>query len=145
VPADRYRARPRDRAAGSRWSGPAVTFKLSDAQLTLARHYGYPSWPALRHHVELVNRLSRSPHRQPVGLPLADDAARADELLRLACLNYKEDNPSRWQQAAQLLDAHPSLARFSIHTAAAVGDLGAATEILAVDPAAVSREGGPFA
>jgi len=126
-------------------SPAAASFKLSDAQLTLARHYGYPSWPALRHHVELVNRLSRSPHRQPVGLPLADDAARADELLRLACLNYKEDNPSRWQEAAQLLDAHPGLARLSIHTAAAVGDLGAATEILAVDPAGVSREGGPFA
>lgn len=126
-------------------SPAAVTFKLSDAQLTLARRYGYPSWPALRRHVELVNRLSRSPHQQPVGLPLADDAARADELLRLACLNYGADSPSRWQEAAQLLDAHPGLARLSIYTAAAVGDLGAATEILAVDPAAVSREGGPFA
>lgn len=126
-------------------SPAAAGFKLSDAQLILARHYGYPSWPALRRHVELVNRLSRSPHQQPVGLPLADDAARADELLRLACLNYGADSPSRWQEAAQLLDAHPGLARFSIHTAAAVGDLGAATEILAVDAAAVSREGGPFA
>ncbi len=66
-------------------SPAAASFKLFDAQLTLARHYGYPSWPALCRHVELVNRLSRSPHQQPVGLPLADDAARADELLRLAC------------------------------------------------------------
>lgn len=71
--------------------------------------------------VQLVNRLSRSPHQQPVGLPFADEAARADELLRLACLNYGADSPSRWQEAAQLLDAHPGLARFSIHTAAAVG------------------------
>lgn len=120
-------------------------FKLADAQLTLARHYGFSSWPKLRQHVEFVNRVSRSPHTQPIGAALDDDESRADEFLRLACLNYGADNPDRWQEAARLLADHPQLASASIHTAAAVGGLGAATDILATDPSAASRQGGPFA
>jgi ankyrin repeat protein len=123
----------------------AAGFKLAGAQLTLARRYGYASWPRLRRYVELVNRLSRSPHEQPVGGELEDDAARADEFLRLACLNYGADDPGRWRDAARLLAVHPHLARATIHTAAAVGDPDAAAEILATDPAAASQEGGSFA
>jgi len=119
-------------------------FRLADAQLTLARHYDFPSWPRLRQYVELVNRLSRSPHEQPVGGDLVGDDGRADELLRLACLNYGADDPARWRDAARLLAEHPHLARYSIFTAAAVGDVAAATDILGRDPCASSAEGGPF-
>ena len=126
-------------------SAEAASFKLADAQLTLARHYGYPSWPALRHHVELVNRLSRSPYEQPVGQELANDEARADEFLRLACLNYGADDPLRWRKATQLLAEHPDLSKGSIHVAAAAGDVGAAKDILEAGPEAASQEGGPFA
>ena len=122
----------------------ATAFKLSDAQLTLARHYGSASWPRLRQHVELVNQLTRSPHTQPVGGEPDDDQGRADELLRLACLNYGADSPQRWHDAARLLHEHPGLAGASIHTAAAVGDLAFASRILAADPAAANRQGGPF-
>jgi ankyrin repeat protein len=125
-------------------SPEATAFRLADAQLALARHYGFASWPRLRRHVELVRRLSRSPHEQPVGGDLPDDAARADELLRLACLNYGADHPDRWRRAAELLAAHPGLAGASIHTAAATGDVAAATAILASDARAARREGGPF-
>ena len=45
----------------------ATGFKLADAQLTIARHYDFASWAKLRQYVELVNRLSRSPHDQPAG------------------------------------------------------------------------------
>ena len=120
-----------DLAAGS----PAATgFKLADAQLTIARHYGFSSWPRLRAQVVLINDLTRSPHEQAVGGELADDAARADELLRLACLNYGADNPTRWADAERLLAEHPHLARASIHTAAATGDVAAAGDLLAADP-----------
>ena len=51
--------------AGSR---EATAFRLADAQLALARRYGFPSWPPLRRHVELVCSLSRAPHEQPVAL-----------------------------------------------------------------------------
>ncbi|MDQ3146446.1 MAG: ankyrin repeat domain-containing protein, partial [Actinomycetota bacterium] len=114
----------------------AAEFKLADAQLTLARHYGFASWPKLRRHVELVNRLTRSPHQQPVGGDLVGDGDRADELLRLACLNYGADAPTRWEEAAGLLAEHPHLAETSIFTAAAVGHVAAATGILGADPSA---------
>jgi len=122
----------------------ATGFKLSDAQLTLARHYEFASWPRLRQYVELVNRLTRYPHEQPVGGDLVDDEARADELLRLACLNYGADDRARWQGASRLLADHPRLGGFSIFTAAASGDVAAATDILHRESAAASREGGPF-
>jgi Ankyrin repeats (3 copies) len=128
-------------AAGS---AEATSFKLADAQLTLARHYDFPNWAKLRSYIELVNRLSRSPHEQPVGEPLSDDTARADELLRLACLNYGNDHPSRWSDAGRILTGHPHLSSFSIFTAAAIGDLNAATEIVQRDTGNASREGGPF-
>lgn len=133
------------RLAGLTAGAPEATgFKLADAQLTLARHYGFASWPRLRRHVERVHRATRSPHEQPVGGDLVDDGARADELLRLACLNYGVDDPARWQDAARLLAAHPHLASASMFTAAAAGDVAATAGILGADPTTASGEGGPF-
>ena len=43
-----------------------------------------------------------------MGEALVDDAGRADELLRLACLNYGNDTPDRWRAAARLLAEHPA-------------------------------------
>lgn len=34
---------------------PVQEFKLSDAQLVIAREYGFSSWPKLKHEIELVN------------------------------------------------------------------------------------------
>ena len=42
------------------------TLKLSDAQLALAREYGFTSWPKLREHVAIVERFTRRPHLAPV-------------------------------------------------------------------------------
>jgi hypothetical protein len=123
----------------------ATSFKLADAQLTVARHYDFASWAKLRQYVQLVNRLSRSPHQEPGGGPLADDEARADELLRLACLNYGTDTPARWAQADRLLVEHPHLATLSIYTAAATGAVEATRALLDRDPEAADRDGGPFA
>ncbi len=41
-------------------SGDAST--LSRAQLVIARHYGFASWPRLRRHLRAVQRYSRAPH-----------------------------------------------------------------------------------
>ena len=125
---------------------PATTgFKLADAQLTVARMYGFPSWPRLRRHVELVTTLSRAPHRQPVGEALADDAGRADELLRLACLNYGNDSPDRWRAAAELLAEHPELARLvDPHRGGHRRRRGGRRRCSPPIPAAAGRQGGPF-
>lgn len=122
----------------------AIGFKLADAQLTIARHYGWESWAKLRRYVEMVNRLSRSPHDQPTGADLVDDQARGDEFLRLACLNYGADSPARWRSAADLLAAHPDIAERSICAAAAAGNVAAAEAILTADRSAASAEGGSF-
>jgi ankyrin repeat protein len=111
----------------------------ADAQLVLARMYGFPSWPRLRRHVETVSRYARSPHREAPGA--GEDAA--DRFLRLACLTYGGDGPERRQQARALLAERPELARASIHTAAAVGDAAAAGDLLGRDPSLARRPGGP--
>ncbi|MGH9246699.1 MAG: ankyrin repeat domain-containing protein [Acidimicrobiales bacterium] len=118
--------------------------KLSDMQLAVARSYGLPSWPKLRTYVEAASRYARNPHRQPVGGAVTDDAARVDEFLRLGCLTYGADDPSRLEQARTLLAEHPELASATIHTVAAVGDVTAARQTLAADPDQAGREGGPF-
>jgi Ankyrin repeats (3 copies) len=118
-------------------------FTRADAQLVVARSFCFPSWPKLKAHLELVEHYARSPHQQPTGGPIADETALADEFLRLACLNYGDDDPARWERARELLDANPWLARASIYMAATVGDVVAARELLAADPASAARQGGP--
>lgn len=124
-------------------SDAATRFPLSSAQLVLARHHGYPSWPALHHHVELRRGLARSPHTQAVGAELANDAERADELLRLACLTYGDADRTRPERARELLDRHPELSGATLHTAAATGDAAAAAALLGRPGAAPDRPGGP--
>jgi ankyrin repeat protein len=100
-------------------------FKLADAQLVVARSYGFASWPRLRAHVA------------GAGMTVVD------RFLSLACLTYSGDDPARRVEALALLEAEPGLVRSSIHAAAAAGDVAAATELLARDPSLVSRRGGP--
>ena len=109
-------------------------FTRTDAQLVVARQFGFPSWPKLKAHLELVARYARSPHEQPVGGPLADERAVIDEFLRLACLNYGDDDPDRFRRAEALLEQHDWLARASIHTIAATGEVDAARELLDARP-----------
>jgi Ankyrin repeats (3 copies) len=116
----------------------------ADIQLALARSYGFASWPKLRDHVQTINRLTRNPHLQPVGNPIANETERVDEFLRLACLTYGADDPSRPERARTLLAEHPELATATIHTIAAVGDEAAAREVLAADPSQANSEGGPY-
>jgi ankyrin repeat protein len=68
----------------------------------------------------------------------------ADEFLRLACLVYGGDDQRRPARAAEMLRHDPSLARRSIHTAAAVGDEAATAGMLSRDRALAAPTGGPF-
>ncbi|MGH2850335.1 MAG: ankyrin repeat domain-containing protein, partial [Solirubrobacteraceae bacterium] len=115
-----------------------TTPKLTDAQLTIARTYGFRSWPALRDYVKIVGEYSRS-------LVDAEGGDDADRFLRLACLNYGSDERSRRAHARELLATRPELAGASIHTVAAVGDVAAAREHLACDREEPRRRGGPYA
>jgi ketosteroid isomerase-like protein len=118
-------------------------FTRTEAQLVVARQFGFPSWPKLKAHLELVARYARSPHHEPVGGPLTDDQAVIDEFLRLACLNYGDDDPDRLRRAQALLEQHDWLPRASIHTIAATGEVDAARELLERDPSHASLVGCP--
>jgi ankyrin repeat protein len=118
-------------------------FTRAGAQVVIARQFGFASWPKLKAHLELVARYARSPHEQPVGGPLADEQAVVDEFLRLACLTYGDDDPDRWRRAQSLLREHDWLARASIHTIAATGEVDAARTLLQRDSSQASLLGGP--
>jgi hypothetical protein len=123
------RARARDDEA-LRWvreyhPDPPAELRLAGAQLVVARAYGFPSWPKLRAHLEVIERYTRNPHR------VERAADPADEFLRLASLTYSSDDPARWAAAATMLAEHPELAHASLHAAAAAGDAAAACALLA--------------
>ena len=123
-------------AAGS---PEARRFSLADAQLTLARHHGFASWPKMKAHVELARSLSRSPHEQSVG-----GAPSALELVRLACLTYGADDRTRVPRAREMLAARPEFAQSSVHVMAMLGDDAGVRAAVARDPARASAIGGPF-
>ncbi|MFF0265873.1 ankyrin repeat domain-containing protein [Kribbella sp. NPDC004536] len=110
---------------------------LADAQLVIARSYGFPSWARIVRHLELVGRYSRSPNRQSVGGPLDTPEQRADEFLRLATLHYGDDDPARQRSARALLERFPDVARSNIYTQVVAGDPD-------IDYAQASAEGGPY-
>jgi hypothetical protein len=111
--------------------------RLWEAQLTVARGYGFASWARLKRHVELLTRYSRFPER-------AAAETSADTFLRLACLSYYDDEPGQWEQARRLLERDPGIAEGNVYVAAAAANAGALRRVLAADPGAASREGGPF-
>jgi ankyrin repeat protein len=115
-------------------------FSLHAAQLVVARRYGFPSWARLKRHVEVVERYSRFPDRMMAGAP----ASLADQFLRLVSLYYADDQPERWAQGRRLLAEHPEITRDNVYAAAAAADEAALRHLLAADPAAARREGGPF-
>jgi len=132
------------RLSGAQPGSPELErFTRADAQLVIARRFGFPSWPKLKAHLELVARYARSPHEQPVGGVLADERAVADEFLRLACLTYGDDDSERLRRAEALLEEHAWLPRASIHTIAATAEVEAARELLERDPGQASLIGGP--
>ncbi len=79
---------------------PGAALTLADAQLVVARERGFDSWPKLKHHIESTQSID----------------AQAERFLEA----IRED---RAGVVERLLGAHPDLARYSIHTASATGDV----------------------
>jgi len=105
---------------------------LRDAQLVIARSYGYPGWTDLVHAVDeiLLNALS--------------SAERADELVDLACLQYNgQDSDVRFDRAARMLLNYPELAEQNLITAIVSNDLNRVGSVLDKDPALATMAAGP--
>jgi ankyrin repeat protein len=99
----------------------AAKFALSDAQLVIAREYGFESWPKLKVHVEALAR--------------GDDPAIAAFLQAASGGNQMEAN--------RLLAEMPSLAQANIYTAAMLGEADVVESLLKKEPALATRKGGP--
>lgn len=115
-------------------------FPLHDAQLTVARGYGFTGWPALVHYLEIAAELSVDPGG------LDEDALDPpNRFCSWASLRYNEtDAPPRWQAAAELLGADPGLVRQHVWAAASAADPDALARHLDRQPALATSEGGPF-
>ncbi|MEM8556165.1 MAG: hypothetical protein AAGF71_15235, partial [Pseudomonadota bacterium] len=130
-------AKAKDQSALGRvgpYFGYPEAIGLQQAQLVLAREYGFRSWTSMKRFVE----DGRAPD------PLE---ALSDRFLDLACVSYSNPpgiGPRRFEQAAQMLADHPDLAGYSLATASVAGNLDAVDRILTADPDALHREDGPF-
>ncbi|MGH6810538.1 MAG: ankyrin repeat domain-containing protein, partial [Ensifer adhaerens] len=108
---------------------------LQDAQLVIAREFGFSSWTRLKTHLE----------RAQSGKPATEQLA--NRFLALATASYFADiaaDPERYAQAKALLDEHPEIAGESIHVAAALGDAEAIDRWLDKDPKLTGKRGGPY-
>jgi ankyrin repeat protein len=117
-------------------------FRLSTAQLAVARAYGFSSWPKLRAHLDVIARWRWDPVPEPPNAPGGDVH---DRFLDLACLRYDhDDKPARRARARAVLAAHPRLPEQSIWAAAVASDPAALGAHLAADPSSGVRSGGPL-
>ncbi|MEH3139793.1 MAG: ankyrin repeat domain-containing protein [Mycobacterium kyogaense] len=113
---------------------------LHDAQLALARRYGFPGWPALVHYLEAAGDLSVDP--SGIDETALDAAGR---FCALAVLTYTtEDAPPRWTQAADILTAVPTVPDQHVWAAAAAFDVDALRRHLSADAASACSSGGPL-
>jgi ankyrin repeat protein len=123
-------------------AGPHDTWitALHDAQVAVARRYGFAGWPALVAYLAAARPLSRD----PAGVA-EENLGPADALCSLSCLRYDEqDAPPRRERAAALLADDPSLVTETIWAAATAADPDAVRRHLDIDPALARRSGGPF-
>jgi uncharacterized protein len=105
---------------------------LRDAQLTLARRYGFSDWEQLRKECEL---------RQLRGATLAE---QADRLVHHACLRYQGDDQAwRYARASEWLRELPQLPQRDFYCALVAADLKSMRDFLEKDPSLARRDGGP--
>jgi len=119
---------------------PPTSLTLSDAQLVIARSYGFTSWPKLKHHIA-VESYSALPDVFRAG---ETSDKLVDKFISLSCLNYTNDHHKRHDHARELFSANPQLSRENIYAAATVGDVQAIKEALEGNPSLANTKGGPY-
>ncbi|MGV0674593.1 MULTISPECIES: ankyrin repeat domain-containing protein [Mycolicibacterium] len=113
---------------------------LHAAQLTVARKYGFSSWPRLVHYLRDAASLGVDPSALDEQV-----LSTADRFCSWASLRYNEtDAPPRWEAAADLLRAESNLVDTHVWAAASAADPAAVTRHLAGRPELANTGGGPF-
>jgi ankyrin repeat protein len=131
----------RARARHPRFAGPAApeahhtSFTLADAQLIIAREYGYEAWPkftAAIRALEAANSISS----------LLDPVAA---FLEAASVPRQATHTSgTLERAEAILAAHPHIPDANIFTAAILGDAQRVRRLLAMSSSNASVQGGPY-
>jgi ankyrin repeat protein len=111
---------------------PAEFSSLRDAQLALARRYGFADWEQLRNEVELRQLRGGTPQEQTA------------RFIQHGCLRYDGDDQAwRYRRASQWLRELPHLTRDDFYCALVAADLAAVRDFLRRDPTLALRNGGP--
>ncbi len=122
-----------------------AAFARADAQLVIARLYGFDSWPKLRSGVALVREHTGSDPADAASQTGGDGHTSAVErFVALACVSYNPvDVHGRLSEAAALSAADPQLATGSLAAMATTGQHRLLAAALDDDPTAVQRATGP--
>jgi len=115
--------------------GEPSAIGLQQAQLVLARGYGFSSWKNLKTHIE-----SSDPSVE-TGDQIAN---RFLDFVTVAYGSVPDPGPKRFAQAADLLEQHPDIRTENIYTAAAIGDVERIDHWLDRDPNLINAKGGYF-
>ena len=103
-------------------------FALADAQLVIAREYGFESWPRFAKRIHDLERAGST-------MSLENPAAAFIE----AAIWH-----GTLERADQILAAYPEIAQSSIHVAAILGDDATVRRFIALDPANATLKAAPF-
>jgi hypothetical protein len=106
----------------------------TDAQLVIAREYGFESWPKFAKHIETINLIrSVGSLKDPV-----------EAFIEVACVPRHAGHGSGTLEHAQIiLGRYPQVAASNVFTAAILGSETVVRSFLARDPKAATAKGGP--
>jgi ankyrin repeat protein len=103
----------KDQAKDLLRSGAAES--LTHAQLTVAREYGFASWPKLKAHVELLDDAGRLKHAiDAEDLPRVIALMSRRPALHGAPLGYNRNGPLTWIAECRTVEGPPSEARLDM-------------------------------
>jgi len=112
---------------------PASFSGLRDAQLVVARSYGFPGWKELDEAVTLKSIEAKT---------LSE---KATLFIQLGCVQYSGGDTLRnYQRARDLLAAWPEIAEFSFYSALVANNLPAVSKYIESDSAMAKSSGGPL-
>jgi len=91
------------------------TRTLSDAQLQIARQYGFPSWPKLKAHVDSLEEAGKLKDAIDLNnLPLVQSMMLRNPALHKAPLGYAKDGPFTWVAECRVPRVPPDRTRLAI-------------------------------
>jgi ankyrin repeat protein len=107
---------------------------LTDAQLVIAREYGFESWPKFSKHIATFS-LIRS---------LASLTDPVAAFIEVACVPRHSSHASgTLEHAEMILSRYPQVAASNVYTAAILADEPTARAFLSRDPKSATAKGGP--